>query len=315
MPSDTINIEPICKLAVFQQDLDLKPAPNLTLKLLEPSHFDKMKVSMALHVFSHSVSSAFRLMVEVEKWNNETLTTAWFVKLMDKWFNLMSSHHPVQALSKFSVEKYNASITFLSDIIELFQQIGNKSWKPVQTGAIISTQSVLDLQKVLLDDCNFKFFLTSRLSQDCLENLFSCIRSKNPVPTPLEFKHHLRLITVAQYLKPSENGSYEQDEDNMIVDFLDTETDASQDDSNFCNQIYETCFADNADNILSNESDELATVELNCLYNVAGYVLSHLAKKESCAHCNDFVQSKESPSDIDANITKLVALKEYRVGC
>ena len=147
----------------------------------------------------------------------------------------MSSRHPVQALSKFSVEKYNAFITFLSDIIDLFQQmsIGNKSWKPVQTGAIISTQSVLDLLKVLLDDCNFKFFLTSRLSQDCLENLFSCIRSKNPVPTPLEFKYHLRLITVAQYLKPSEHGSYEQDEGNMIVDLLDTETDASQDDSNF----------------------------------------------------------------------------------
>ena len=84
LPSDTINIEPIRKLAVFQQDLDLKPAPNLISKLLEPSHFDKMKVSMALHVFSHSVNSALRLMVEVEKWNNETLTTAWFVELMDK---------------------------------------------------------------------------------------------------------------------------------------------------------------------------------------------------------------------------------------
>ena len=112
--------------------------------------------------------------------------------------------------------------------------------------------------------------MTSHLSQDCLENLFSCIRSKNPVPTPLEFKYHLRLITVAQYLKLSEHGIYEQDEGNMIADFLDTETDASQDDSNFCNQIYETCFADNADNILSNESDKLAIAELNCLYNVAG---------------------------------------------
>ena len=49
----------------------------------------------------------------------------------------------------------------------------------------------------------------------------------------------------------------------MMAYFLDTETDASQDDSNLCNQIYETCFADNADNIFSNESDELATVELN----------------------------------------------------
>jgi hypothetical protein len=48
---------------MYQQDLELKPAPNLTLKLLEPLHFDKMKVSLALHVFSHSVSSALTLMV------------------------------------------------------------------------------------------------------------------------------------------------------------------------------------------------------------------------------------------------------------
>ena len=48
---------------------------------------------------------------------------------------------------------------------------------------------------------------------------------------------------------------------------------------------------------------------------MAGYVLSRLAKKESCTHCYDFVQSKKPLSNMDANITKLFALKEYRVGC
>ena len=65
----------------------------------------------------------------------------------------------------------------------------------------------------------------------------------------------------------------------MRADFFNTETDASQDDSNFCNKIYETYFADNADNIFNNKSDELAIVELNCLYNIASYVLSRLDKK------------------------------------
>jgi hypothetical protein len=318
LTSNIVNIEPLRKLALYQQDLDLKPAPKLTLKLLEPSHFDKMKVSMALNVFSHSVSSALKLMVDTEKWDSETLTTAWFIEMMDSWFNIMSSRHPALALSKFSLEKYHSAISFLNNIIEIFQNIsiGQKGWKPVQTGVILSTKSVLDLQKYFLDDCDFKFFLTARLSQDCLENLFSCIRSRNPVPTSLEFKHHLRLITVAQYLKPSEYGSYEQDDGGLIADFLDVKPVISQEtDVSFADEVYVACAPFNVDDILSTQSEEFCVVELNCLYYVGGYVLSRICKHEHCAICITAVKCDEPPANLDPNITKLVETKEYRTGC
>jgi hypothetical protein len=48
----------------------------------------------------------------------------------------------------------------------------------------MATESELDLQ----EDHGFKFLLTSRLTQDYVENLFSMVRLKNPVPTPLPSK-------------------------------------------------------------------------------------------------------------------------------
>ena len=39
-------------------------------------------------------------------------------------------------------------------------------WKPIQTGVILSTQSVLEFQEELLAS-GHKFLLTARLTQDC----------------------------------------------------------------------------------------------------------------------------------------------------
>ena len=64
LPCNKVSIEPLKQLVEYQQDKDLEPAPNLTAKHLEPAHFDKMKVSHALNIFSNSVSAGLGLMVE-----------------------------------------------------------------------------------------------------------------------------------------------------------------------------------------------------------------------------------------------------------
>ena len=84
----------------------------------------------------------------------------------------------------------------------------------------MSTTSVLSLQDELLDS-GFKSLLTSRLTQDCLESLFSMVRMKNPVPTPLAFKYALKSLCVSQYLAlPNRNASYLVDDRELAVDFL-----------------------------------------------------------------------------------------------
>lgn len=80
------------------------------------------------------------------------------------------------------------------------------TWKPCQTGVLLSTQSILDLQKLFLNQKKKnKFLLTASFSQDCLKNLFSCLKSIQPIPNALQFKMNLKLVCIAQYLKNKSN--------------------------------------------------------------------------------------------------------------
>ena len=81
--------------------------------------------------------------------------------------------------------------------------------------------SLLDLAQYLLSG-GFQFVLTARFTSDCIENLFSCVRTNNPVPTPLELKNKLRLITVSQFLRLKSTTSYDTDDGHMAADFLTT---------------------------------------------------------------------------------------------
>jgi len=151
-----------------------------------------MKVNKAKNVFLIDVSSTLEFLAN-ENHKPEFLTTAWFVKSISRWFTLMTSRNCNVALGLKSKEKYDANVTFLREMINLFEKIkiGNKDiFKPVQRGIILSTTSVLNLVEYLLKDCNFKFVLTGRFTQDCLENLHSLLRQKNVIPDCLQFKNN-----------------------------------------------------------------------------------------------------------------------------
>ena len=57
----------------------------------------------------------------------------------------------------------------------------------------MATTTTLEVQQDLLRK-GHKFVLTSRFTQDCLENTFYCIRQRNSVPTPVEFHYALQLF-------------------------------------------------------------------------------------------------------------------------
>ena len=57
----------------------------------------------------------------------------------------------------------------------------------------------------------------------CLENLFSLVRIRKPVPTPLEFKYALKMISTAQFFTLPRTGSYEEDDGEFLADYLNHE--------------------------------------------------------------------------------------------
>lgn len=136
----------------------------------------------------------------------------------------MTSRTPNLALRKIpgnelSKSKFQTSVAFLESIIKLFQEMivgSGAQFKPVQRGVIISTKSIIELSTYLLNEKDYQYVLAGRLTSDCVENIFSSVRAKQPSPNALQFKQNLKIIAISKYLKPIDNSSYE--EDDRIID-------------------------------------------------------------------------------------------------
>ncbi|XP_065640103.1 uncharacterized protein LOC136072730 [Hydra vulgaris] len=256
--------------------MDLKFAYKLTSKHLDEKHFNKMKVSRATSVMNHDVSCGLKFIASEIK-DDSILTTARFIGIVDKWFPLMTSRNPGMALSMKNDKVYNETITFLNEVIEIFNglkilgQTEKISWKPIQSGVILSTTSVINLQNKFLLEKKFDFLMTSQFTQDCLENLFSLVRAKQVIPTALQFKNNLKLICVAQFLKKSSKGSYDIDDRQFLSGFLDIVN------SNVHKPQQRECIFlpkdwDKTSNLI------LSNAEQNCLFHIAGYIISRVKK-------------------------------------
>ncbi|KAB0804614.1 hypothetical protein PPYR_01584 [Photinus pyralis] len=302
LPTNEIRANHISEIAAYQEEHEFKLAPRLSEADLLPSHFNKMKVSTSTNIISHNVSSALKFLAEEMK-KPEYLTTAWFLDQVEQWFYLMTSRHPSSALSKYNKCAYTDSITFLKDFMHIFKslEVGvKKVWKPSQTGVLITTQSLLELQEHLLENKQYKFILTSRFTQDCLENLFCVLRSKQVVPNALQVKNHLKLICVAQYLKNPIRGSYDEDDREFLSGFLDTlpHLIRKYDEVKIPEQV-------NYDGYNLNFS------ELNSLYNVCGYLVHSIMKtSKTCPRCLAAVGSKKPIKNVFSKFTNLKRFKE-----
>ena len=321
LTSCKVNCSPVLNLIEYQEKAAIKLAPNVSRSTIHPSHFEKMKVSGVLHLFSNSVSSGIRYLVAHEGRSADYLTTAWFLEVCNKWFDLMSSRHPVMALSKENPEKYQAAVSFLRFVIKLFAEIkiGEKGhWKPVQTGVIMATTSVLHLQEELLDR-GLKFLLTARLTQDCAENLFSMIRQKDPIPKSLAFQRALKAVCVNQFLKlPNRNTNYNDDDFEIFTDLFDeasTEPGESEQDQDTAEQPEDVPelhvrMSHGADEKIP---DTLNQGEQNGLYYILGYCIFILKKtKAVCSTCLTEVEEVGLAEPFDSAL--LLSLKEYKEG-
>ncbi|KAH8038079.1 hypothetical protein HPB51_021636 [Rhipicephalus microplus] len=163
----------------------------------------------------------------------------------------------------------------------------NAPWKPIQTGITVATLTALDPQSTMLDKYNFSNFLLSRLSQDPLENLFSTLRSKNPIPRLYEFKCSLRSATLAQFLRPSKNASYSDDGAFMLLSLEDQPNNEGQEQVQLPDDLLD----------LTSEADQ--SIEY-----LAGYVVSKLLKRLHCENCRAALVSDKAPA-------KLISLKNF----
>ncbi|KAH7947703.1 hypothetical protein HPB52_015213 [Rhipicephalus sanguineus] len=133
------------------------------------------------------------------------------------------SCNPVVALSKIDPSRYQGAVDTLmlaQDTLRHMKMEPTAHWKPSQAGLLISTSVVLSLAEELLSLRGYKYLLTSRLIQDCLENVFSIVRMKKPVPSAYDVKSSLKLICVGQFLHTPKSSSYDSDDGLHLADLL-----------------------------------------------------------------------------------------------
>ena len=83
--SAVVVIGHVIDVLTFKQDKTLKLATKLTASVLEPSHFQKIYVGLAMNLFSRSVSAALRFLVEREERPVCYKTTGWFIDAFNHW--------------------------------------------------------------------------------------------------------------------------------------------------------------------------------------------------------------------------------------
>ena len=177
----------------------------------------------------------------------------------------------------------------------------NPVWKPVQSGTILETKTALQLQNCLVLEKGYKFLLMSRFSQDALENLFSMVRFKNPVPTALEFKNALRIITVSQYITGKTTASYEADDSEQCTSILDISVPSSSDNP--------LCPSELPDDDLNISATEAASLEY-----LGGYAVHQFIKLNK--RCDTCFKALTIPPPVQlqhdyAQHQSLVQLREY----
>lgn len=267
-----------------------------------------MRVGNAKNVLSHEVSCALHVLADT---NNapELKTTSWFVGVIARWFQFMSNRGGVLALSYTKIDRYHDTVEFLQEVVQLFleMRVGEKGdWKPFQTGIIISTVSAIELTSYLLEERNFKFVILGRFTQDCLENLFGVVRSKNCTVNALQFKYHLKSITVSQYMKPIPTGSYGEDDREFLPDFLSVLRNRN------AVKRSESSPTSTVNNVPVMEETSIVFVkfELQSLYHFAGYIMHSIIENQSvCEECIGFTGSRTEKS---LAYNKLTALKGFK---
>lgn len=287
LPCNEVQFRYLEQLEESQRRYQLKLAPNITVDILKPSNFNKMNVAAAAHIFSERTAAALETLVQLQIMERDALTTAWFLRTVRSWFNVMNGRYQKDAITLGNKQK---KVSIIDNFLYLIEHIViGGAWKPVQTGIKISVlNSICLIDKLFKDDY---YFFTSRLNQDALENLFSTLRRHGNVnPTPLQVKRCLRLVTLCQFVDTHKtNRNYDCDNDEHYIDFFNTlkktlnkekKDESIPPEKCMYSQIYENeqdySFVKSIEN----------TIQCNVINNVIGSAISYVLRKQYvCRSC------------------------------
>ncbi|XP_071640111.1 uncharacterized protein [Temnothorax longispinosus] len=177
--------EPVIKWEYIEKlhDVDIKsagPGQALYCPKLSKNHFDlnnslKMRVRLAVQVFSNSVAKGLRFYKGREPELQDCEPTANFCKWMNDMFDALNRTNPIDGVTPGNSD-FEVIEESLKKLDAWEKQVREKKLsndlfltKPTAEGLRVTLKSMLDLITYLTEHCGFSYVLTGRINQDPLE--------------------------------------------------------------------------------------------------------------------------------------------------
>ena len=302
----------------------IRMAPKLTHKHFSLKMFATLSVKKATQVLSHSVAAGMAVMAQWEIIPKEASDTAQFVEDMDQLFNAFNSRVcRSTAVMRHAMSENSGHKEFRASKLKWMEGIRSKGIKQPDClrGWQISIQAHLMIWDVL-HRSQVKYLLTSRLSQDCVENLFSVIRHKGAQrdnPDAGQFRAAFRQCMVDSVMLPGKNSNCVEDVDKFLLTLKNVNTTAPAPAMPIQHASPLDSVPESVKAILSlctvpNE-DGLSIQETNILAYIGGYILRKLQKKKIiCAECDEKISGQIEEEDSRHQFLQQKNIKDAKLG-
>jgi hypothetical protein len=303
------------------------------------AHFDlkrggKMKVTLAVQVFSHSAATGMRMYVAADELPQEALQTAAFLEEVNAMWDFVNSSSPsgppakrAVALAKWSdaAAKFARFMEFVSSWSFVLPN-GKTRQLPSHDGWRLALSALQHLcEELVVDKKVMSYLCLRKCNQDHVENLHSLIRGNsghNDHPMSQFYISALRILACSfqttELLALSDSSNCEADDDHVFLDTipsLNTVTECSD----ACRAPVECVGDASGDNVINVSGIEnlppapvhvVDPIEENVIIYIAGYVIRKLNTPKACSECIDLCLT----NSVSAKHA-LVSLKEFKAGC
>ena len=190
---------------LVENQADLKIAFKLTPYHLDVQGSERQRVRPAAQLFSHTTATAMMWgKSRSDEDYQETVSKAYAVQLVNDWFDVMNSRcldfrNKLKVPLGRNIDEQMDVLNRMKDFLGKLQLIKKTNVHFIK-GIIASINSTQALYEELVTNGPFDFLLTTRLNQDCLENLFSRIRAlggPKDHPGPVEVLKRIKTILIS----------------------------------------------------------------------------------------------------------------------
>lgn len=310
----TGEIRPEFLKEAWKQDqystVKLKVMPKLSYVHLHPNAFEKMRVNIAFQLFGDEVIKGLFYYADQVSVFGDSKPTVDFVKKINSLIKAMTSRTAKTALREGSSKKKEL-LDFYNYIVEWekFSEpakgLGYLS-KSTSIGFKVSLQSTLSLLSYLSSELKFNYLLTSRLSQDKIENMFSIVRQSkgcNDHPTPTEFLTIIECLTFYNLARPPKCGNSQPSIVSALMDPSQPQFSGKQILQTMLDDLIECGKLTEAYDALGDSTSTLDVAiqhsDSRLIYYTSGYIVRKFFRLTKCEECRLQLSSQKNATTIE----------------